>query len=219
MDIFLDPSQQHAVPAPVAHMFIALHIYIIYICFVYGVRLPRNLLRFHLLTLKTCDTPLKCLWFRSSRVTEGSRILKCVVVCVVFKLPLYCPSLHPGLTLSGALWTTAYWKFLRTDPRQGSCYEWVVLLCNPFSCDLTSCTGLSLSHADESFPPTHFPLIPHHLPSILFKTGAERTVENCWFSLLSFVELCFLLVEQMVQWGSTELLTHNGGELSNIINK
>lgn len=80
----------------------------------------------------------------------------------------HCP-LYPGLTPSGALLTTAYWKFLRTDLHQGSCYEWVGFFCNPSSCDLTSCVSQSLSHVDESLPPTHGFLISRHIKSVFFK--------------------------------------------------
>lgn len=56
------------------------------------------------------------------------------------------PSLCLGLTSSGALLTTAYWKFLRTDPHQGSCYEWVDSPCNTSSSDLTSCGWVIATH-------------------------------------------------------------------------
>ncbi len=103
--------------------------------------------------------------------------------------PSHCP-LYLGLTPSEALLTTAYWKFLRTDPRQGSCYEWVVFLCNPSSCDLTSCLSQSLSNVDESFPPT----TPWYESIYMVSssgTGIRHPSENNLFFLF-FFPLCFI---------------------------
>lgn len=110
--------------------------------------------------------------------------LKCVGVhWALFHCPLY-----PGLTPSGALLTTAYWKFLRTDLHQGSCYEWVGFFCNPSSCDHPSCLSQSLSHVDESLPPTDGFLVRKHKKTVFFKppTTPHWTYFNypplCWNS-------------------------------------
>lgn len=116
--------------------------------------------------------------------------------------PSHSP-LYPGLTLSGALSTTAYWKFLRTDPRQGSCYEWVGCLCNPPSCDLTSCLSQSLSHVDESFPPTHGSLIRKHIHRVFFKHPAENCLSFLFISLWTLFPVPCLVA--MVLKGTIEL--------------
>lgn len=114
-----------------------------------------------------------------------------------------CPA-YPGLTPSGALSTTAYWKFLRTDLHRGSCYEWVGFHYNPFRCDLTSCLSQSSSHADESLPPTHGFPIRHHINCLLPAPRREQLIYSLFLIfVITLLPLSSYVV--MVLKGITEL--------------
>lgn len=189
--------------SPVAYICIAPHIYIIHICFMYGPTLRdyTGLFRFISLIWWTIQQNKMKLYNRTVSnvgLVKGSLPLLLLFMFKLFRFKyvwlksgisdfyLHCP-LYPGLTPSGALSTTAYWKFLRTDLRQGSCYEWVGFFCNPINCDLTSCLNQFMSHADESFPPTHESLIRKNIHSAFFN---HRNQAPCWELLTLFFSLC-----------------------------